>query len=285
MVSLILCALLAQPAAPPPPPVLADGVRQVEAGDFETAVVTLRAVAASLAGDPARSVERARAHLYLGVAHVALDQAAEAHRAFAEALRDDPRLRLTEDRYSPKVIAAFEAARREQQGAPARAASAKGSGSTRKVVVGAIAGAAVATGALVALGGSEAGMRMLSLRFASAFIDCPDGANALPIAYTMLADVANDGDTAAVLAATITAIITASTEAEVGQTSNRPVTVAPTSLPGKRTTTLRLDSTLLCSNGVGGPPRENEWTARLTITTSSGTVSGETFDRLRVNIP
>jgi hypothetical protein len=57
------------------------------------------------------------------------------------------------------------------------------------------------------------------------------------------------------------------------------------SLPGTRTTTLRLDSTLLCPNGVGGPPRENEWTARLTITTSSGTVAGATFGRLRVNLP
>ena len=151
MVSLILCALLAQ--ATPAPPLLADGVRQVQEGDFETAVVTLRAVAASLAGDPARSVERARAHLYLGVAHVALDQADDAHRAFAEALRDDPRLRLTEDRYSPKVIAAFEAARREQPGASVASTRPKGGGSTKKVVVGAIAGAAVATGAVIALGG------------------------------------------------------------------------------------------------------------------------------------
>ena len=283
MVSLILCALLAQ--ATPAPPLLADGVRQVQEGDFETAVVTLRAVAASLAGDPARSVERARAHLYLGVAHVALDQADDAHRAFAEALRDDPRLRLTEDRYSPKVIAAFEAARREQPGASVASTRPKGGGSTKKVVVGAIAGAAVATGAVIALGGSEAGMRILNLRFASAFIDCPDGANALPIAYTMLADVANDGDTATILAGTIIATIVESSEAEVGQTSNRPVAVTPASLPGQRTTTLRLDSTLLCSNGAGGPSRSNEWTARLTITTSSGTIAGETFDRLRVNIP
>ena len=183
--------------------------------------------------------------------------------AFAEALRDDPRLRLTEDRYSPKVIAAFEAARREQPGASVASTRPKGGGSTKKVVVGAIAGAAAATGAVIALGGSEAGMRILNLRFASALIDCPDGANAL-------------------LAGTIIATIVESSEAEVGQTSNRPVAFTPSSLPGQRTTTLRLDSTLLCSNGVGGPSRSNEWTARLTITTSSGTVSGETFEnRLR----
>lgn len=285
MVSLILCALLAQPATPPPKPALADGVRQVEEGDFETAVVTLRAVAASLAGDPARSVERARAHLYLGVAHVALDQAADAHRAFVEALRDDSRLRLTEDRFSPKVIAAFEAARREQVAAGPPAAT-KSGGSTKKVVVGAIAGAAVATGAVVALGGSEAGMRVLNARFAATFIDCPDNSNAFPISFTVLADVANDGDTAAVLAATITARIEVSSEPEIGFTSNRPVDVTPMSLPGHRTTTLRLDSTLLCSNAAGGPPRSNEWTAHLTITTSAGTIAGETADpRLRVNIP
>lgn len=286
MVSLILCALLAQPAAPPPNPALADGVRQVEEGDFETAVVTLRAVAASLAGDPAQAVQRARAHLYLGVAHVALDQAADAHRAFLDALRDDPRLRLTEDRFSPKVIAAFEAARREQVGTTAPVTSAKGGSSTKKVVVGAIAGAAVATGAVIALGGSEAGLRVLNARFAATLIDCPDNSNALPISYTVLADVANDGGDAEVLAATITARIEVSSEAEIGFTSNRPVDVTPMSLPGHRTTTLRLDSTLLCSNAAGGPSRSNEWSAHLTITTSAGTIASETSDpRLRVDIP
>ena len=167
MAPLILALLLAPPA-PAPAPRLEDGIRLVEQGDFESAVVTLRAVAASFTGDPARSVERARAQLYLGVAHVALGQGSDAHRAFVEALRDDPRLRLTEDRFSPKVIAAFEAARREQPDATSAASPPKGGGSTKKVVVAAIAGAAVATGAVVALGGSDAGMRILNLRFASA---------------------------------------------------------------------------------------------------------------------
>lgn len=280
MVSLILALLLAQ-TAPAPAARVEDGIRLVEQGDFETAVGTLRAAVAAIAGDPARSVERARANLYLGVAHLALGQNTDAHGAFVSALRDDPRLRVTVDRFSPKVVAAFEAARSQQPGA--RAATRRGSAG--KVVVAALAGAAVAGGAAIALGGSDAGMRILNLRFASGFIDCPDGANALPIAYTMLADVANDGDTATILAGTITATIVESSEAEVGQTSNRPVSVTPTSLPSRRTTTLRLDSTLLCSNGSGGPPRSNEWTARLTLTTSAGTVAGETASRLVVSIP
>lgn len=284
MAPLILALLLVQ--SPASAPRLEDGIRLVEQGDFEAAVEALRAVAASLAGDPARAVERARAHLYLGVAHVALDQAADARREFVEALRDDPRLRLTEDRYSPKVISAFEAARRAQPGATNDASSRKG-GSTRKVVVGAIAGAAVAAGAVIALGGSNGAnsVRIANARFASPTIECPDNSNAVPINFAVLADVTNDGDTAAVLAVEITAIIAVSNEPEVGQSSVRPVVPTPSSLPARRTTTVRFDSTLLCSNGPGGPPRSNEWTARLIVTTSAGTVAAATSSNLTVSSP
>jgi len=283
MAPLILALLLVQ--SPAPAPRLEDGIRLVDQGDFEAAVEALRAATTAIAGEPKRSVERARGYLYLGVAHLALDQTPEAHRAFVSALRDDPGLRVTEDRFSPKVVSAFESARREQAAAGHPAAT-KSGGSTKKVVVGALAGAAVATGAVIALGGSEDGMRILNARFAATLIDCPDNSNAVPIPFTVLTDVLNDGDTAAVLAATITARIEVSSEAEVGFTSNRPVSFAPMSLPGHATTTLRMDSTLLCSNGAGGPSRSNEWRAQLTITTSAGTIAGETADPLlRVNIP
>ena len=282
MTFLVLCALLAQPS-PAPAPRLEDGIRLVEQGDFEGAVTTLSAAAAAIAGDPTRSVERARAYLYLGVAHLALGQSADAHRAFVSAVRDDPRLRVTEDRFSPKVVAAFEAARRESRGAGG------GGGSNTKIVVAAAAGAAVAAGAVIALGGSSGPLRVANARFATPAIVCPDDSNALPITYAVLADVTNEGDAAEVRSATIMARIEVSTEAEVGFTSNRPVMTAPSSIPAGRTTTLRLESTLLCSNGAGGPPRSNAWSAHLTVTTTAGTIAAQTplspSDFMTVSIP
>src|SRR5688500_15579479 len=142
MTALLLALLLAQPAAPPAR--VEDGIRLVDQGDFEGAVTALRAAVAAIAGDPTRAVERARAYLYLGVAHLALDQKADAHRAFVSALRDDPGLRITEERFPPKVVTAFEAARLEQPGA----ARPTGGGSTRTVVVAAVVGAAVGGAAI-----------------------------------------------------------------------------------------------------------------------------------------
>jgi hypothetical protein len=278
MAAVLLCVLLAQ-ASPAPAPRLEDGIRQVEQGDFEAAVTTLRAVVAALAGDPLRSVQRARAHLHLGVAHVALGQAEDAHRAFLGALRDDPRLRLTDERFSPKVVAAFEAARREARG------TGGGGGSTGRIVGAAAAGAAVAAGAVIALGIAGESLRLVGARFVAPVIQCPDDSNALPIPFAVLADIANDGGAATILAVTTTARIEASDQPEIGFTSIRDSVPAPVSLAAGRTTTVRVDSTLLCFNGPGGPPRANEWTARLTITTSAGTIAGQTPDRMRVEIP
>src|SRR5687768_2138957 len=108
MTMLVLALLLAQPATAPAR--VEDGIRLVDQGDFEGAVVASRAAVAAIAGDRTRAVERARGYLYLGIAHLALDQRPEAHRAFVSALRDDPALRITEERFPPKVVTAFEAA-------------------------------------------------------------------------------------------------------------------------------------------------------------------------------
>ena len=282
MAALILALLLAQ-TAPAPAPRVEEGIRLVNEGDFEAAVGTLRAAAAAIAGDPTRSAERARAYLYLGVAHLALGQNDDAHRAFVSALRDDPRLRVTEDRFSPKVVAAFEAARRGELGA----SRAKGGRSTGRVVVAAAAGAAVAAGAAIALGGSSGPLRVVNARFATPTIECPDDSNARPIGFAVLVELANDGDAATILSVMTTATIVASQEPEVGFPSTRASTAAPDALPARRTTTVRVESTLLCSNAAGGPPRSNDWTARLIINTSGGTAAGQTNDndRLRVEIP
>jgi len=114
-------------AQSPPDAELAAGVRLVEEGDFEKAVVTLDGVTRRLRGDPARVQELGRAHLYLGVAYVGLDQEAKAKAAFREAL---PHMLVKAQRetggkaevkdltlgafgFSPKVIQVFESAKRE----------------------------------------------------------------------------------------------------------------------------------------------------------------------------
>src|SRR5688572_9962457 len=73
-------------AAEPPAADLATGIRQVQEGDFETAVVTLQGVTRQLQGQTTRRQELAQAHLYLGIAHVALDQLTEAKASFKAAL-------------------------------------------------------------------------------------------------------------------------------------------------------------------------------------------------------
>ena len=89
-------------------------------GDFEGAVATLGPVADRLAAKGGH--DAAQACLYLGIAHLALDQRDAARARFREALGHEPSLRLGPDRFSPKVIAAFEDARREREAA-ARAAA------------------------------------------------------------------------------------------------------------------------------------------------------------------
>src|SRR5688572_27337277 len=169
---------------------LATGIRQVQEGDFENAVVTLQAVSRALAGQTTRRLELAQAYLYLGIAHVALDQADPAKAAFKAALGQNKSLRLSEDRFSPKVIAAFEAARREAEAAsgPPDAGEASRGKPLLWVALGGAAAGAVAlatpdTGGTLTLGGA---------RFATPVIVCPDGSADLMLPFSVLVDAHND---------------------------------------------------------------------------------------------
>jgi hypothetical protein len=64
-----------------------------------------------------------------------------------------------------------------------------------------------------------------------------------------------------------------------------PATTIPATIATGGRTTVRVDSTLLCDNGPGDSARFNEWSGRVTLTTSAGVFTVETADRLRVNIP
>jgi hypothetical protein len=150
----------AQSPPPSPDPELAAGVRQVEEGDYNVAVITLDRAAQALARQPGRSRELAQAYLYLGIAYVGRGSETAAKAKFREALGQVRDLALAPEQYPPKVVELFEKARDEtRQGAPVPAAPATAANPARKkrgsrlplVLIG--VGAAGAAGAALALGG------------------------------------------------------------------------------------------------------------------------------------
>ena len=92
---------------------LEKGIRQVEGGEFEDAVITLDAAARMLASEGKRPKELARAYTYLAIAYLELSQEQAAKAKFLEALQTDKDLRLDPKQLPPKVIQFFEDAARE----------------------------------------------------------------------------------------------------------------------------------------------------------------------------
>jgi hypothetical protein len=136
---------------------LAEGIRQAQQGEFDTAAVTLDRAARRLAAAKAPGTEIARAYVYLAVAQVGLSQEAKAKTSFVEARRQDPSLRLDAKEFPPRIVQAYEAALREAglsvpppPPAPATAEKKGGGSKALWVVLGA---GAAAGGAAIALGG------------------------------------------------------------------------------------------------------------------------------------
>ena len=92
---------------------LEKGIRQVEGGEFEDAVITLDAAARMLASEGKRPKELARAYTYLAIAYLELSQEQAAKAKFLEALQTDKDLRLDPKQLPPKVIQFFQDAARE----------------------------------------------------------------------------------------------------------------------------------------------------------------------------
>ncbi|HSD27536.1 MAG TPA: hypothetical protein VLL75_09535 [Vicinamibacteria bacterium] len=279
-----LAPVRAQDAAASDPEVEA-GVRQVQEGDFETAVTTLESASRRLVRDAGSPYLRVRATLHLGFAYVALDQRESAKARFKDALALDPGLRLTTERYSPKVVAVFEEARRERQ-AETPAAPRRRRSRVPWVVGGA---AVVGGGAVLATRGGESGGTTIfsGARFATPVLDCPDGDVGTPLSVAVLLQARNDSKQAATISG-VTAtlvIVTSALPGEIGFASSRPAMVQPATVPAGGTATVRVDTTLLCQNGAGDAPRFNEWSGRITLTTAAGAFNLETADRMRVNIP
>jgi hypothetical protein len=119
MVSRLLCCALVLAVTCPasgqekgPEADLQLGIRQVNDGELDAAILTLDGVIQKLkpaAGVHAKAL--AQAFLYKGVALVGLLQEESAKASFREALRHDPGLRLVKGQFPERVIRVFEAAR------------------------------------------------------------------------------------------------------------------------------------------------------------------------------
>jgi hypothetical protein len=145
----------------PPDPELARGIRQVEDGEFDAAVLTLDAVARRAKDHGGAASELARAQLYLGVAYAGLRQEATAKARFVQALENDRSLTLSARKFPPRVIELFDEARLEVGAAPRAAVaptpapppSGKKGGVSKGLLVGLGAAAAAGVAIAVAAGG------------------------------------------------------------------------------------------------------------------------------------
>jgi hypothetical protein len=171
-VSLVVTAI---PAASQEVADLEKGVRQVEGGEFEDAVITLDAAARRLALEGRRPKDLARAYTYLAIAYLQMSQEQAAKAKFLEALQADKDLRLDPKQLPPKVIQFFQDAEREAKAgatsAPAPPASpapstsapttattttgGKGKSSKTVPIVIGVGAAAAGVGVLVAAGGKD----------------------------------------------------------------------------------------------------------------------------------
>jgi hypothetical protein len=268
----------------------AEGIRQVEQGDFETAVITLDSAIKRLDGQPGRQPLVQNALLQLGVALVALEQTDAAKTRFRRALELDPKLRLRPDAFSPKVIGVFEQARIE---AVAATPPKSGSGSGKAIVLVGL-GAAAAAGIALAAGGDDGGGIDASgavatlARFTEPSTTCLDGSDNVPLPFSVIFDVRAAARPVNVGGITLVMEVVASPDlpAEIGFISTRPTIVTPMRVDANTTSTLRADSHLLCTNGVGGPRRHNDWQARITLTDTSGEeLTVRTTIPFRVELP
>jgi Tfp pilus assembly protein PilF len=107
-------------AAPPPGVADADvalGIRHVDEGDYDAAILVLDAAARRLAQQKAPSHVLSQAYLYLGVAYLAKGHETSAKARFRDALGQVRDLQVTPESFAPRVVEMFEKAREEMRSA------------------------------------------------------------------------------------------------------------------------------------------------------------------------
>jgi hypothetical protein len=163
--------------APPAPSDtdVAQGIRLVDEGEYDAAILLLDGAARRLAQRPDQQKALSEAYLYLGVAYLGKGHETSAKARFRDALAQMKTLDVTPDRFGPRVVELFEKAREEMNaGAPATAATAgpapsttppatnkKGGGSKALLLIGGLAvvggGVALAAGSGGGDGGTPGG--------------------------------------------------------------------------------------------------------------------------------
>jgi tetratricopeptide (TPR) repeat protein len=133
-------------------PEVVKGIKQVEDGDYDGAILTLDNAARRLASDPNKFRDLSQAYLYLGISYAGKGHEAAAKAKFREALGQTKDLSLSPEKFPPKVINLFEAAKQERTQAPAPAAAKKG-GSHKGLFIGLGVAAAAGVGIAAAAGG------------------------------------------------------------------------------------------------------------------------------------
>jgi hypothetical protein len=142
-------------------PEVAKGVRQIDDGEYDSAILTLDTAARRLATAAPNSPDLTQAYLYLGVAYLGKGHESSAKARFRDALAHAHDLSLSPEKFAPRVIELFEKAK-EESGASARTATAtapaakKGGGGKKALVFVGLGGAAAA-GVAVAAGGGGGG--------------------------------------------------------------------------------------------------------------------------------
>ena len=144
------------------------GISQVDDGDYDGAILTLDNAARRLTVDKAKANDLAQAYLYLGIAYIGKGRDAAAKAKFREAVAQIKTLSLSADKFPPKVVDLFEAAKAEEtlataapaptpvaSGSAAPTAPEKKKGGSKAIFI--LGGVAVAGGvAALAGGGSNA---------------------------------------------------------------------------------------------------------------------------------
>jgi hypothetical protein len=143
------------------------GIAQVDEGDYDGAILTLDNAARRLTTDKTKTNDLAQAYLYLGIAYIGKGREAAAKAKFREAVAQIKTLSLSADKFPPKVVDLFEAAKAEEAlatAAPSPTPSASGAapaapekkkGGSKTIFI--VGGLAVAGGAAALAGGGSSG--------------------------------------------------------------------------------------------------------------------------------
>jgi hypothetical protein len=93
---------------------LETGIRQVQEGEFETAIITLDGVVRRLSSEkPVRKDVVAKAYAYLSVAYFALGQEQTAKEKFAEGWKVDPTFEPSASEFPPRYLKFLQEARKD----------------------------------------------------------------------------------------------------------------------------------------------------------------------------